>query len=385
MSDFTLTAREREWRDAARAFVKAEVLSRTDLDQHGVFPRDLYQRAFEAGFVTAMIPQAWGGGGRTHLELVLAAEEFGYGDLGVATSTFLLTLATGGVLHFGTDDQKERWVRPLTQKLTFASHAWTEPQGSSNLIGQPATTVARPIDGGFVLDGTKSTISNAGVASTFFVFARVEPGPPGLTCFAVPRAAPGVEVQAPYRKMGQRAADTGEVSFRHVFVPARDQIGRVGEGMVIGMRALRASRVGIAAMAVGVARRARDLAIAHGHARTAGDGRRLIDQQDFRFRLAEFEAELEAARALAWRACAELAEGPEAIKLSCAAKLIGANMAVKVTNQTIELLGASGYLEAGLAEKLFRDAKLLQIYEGPQAVQKMLIADTVTRLGWVGH
>ncbi len=385
MVDFALTPRESEWRAKARAFVREHVLPRTDLDAHGGFPRDLYEKAFDAGFVTAMIPAELGGGGRTPMELVLSAEEFGYGDLGVATSTFLLGLATGGILHFGTPEQKERWVRPLTTELRFASHAWTEPEGSANLLGRPATTTARPTSGGFLLSGTKSTISNANVASTFFVFARIEPGPPGLTCFVVPRSAEGVETRAPYKKMGQRASDTGEVVFHDVFVPAEDQLGRPGEGAVIGMRALRASRVGISAMAVGVARRARDLVIQHGHARAAGDGKKLIDQQDFRFHVAEMEAGIEMARALAWRAAAELPDGAEATKLSSCAKLVGANMAVSVTNQAMEMLGASGYLEAGLAEKLFRDAKLLQIYEGPQAIQKMLISDTVTRLSWVGR
>jgi alkylation response protein AidB-like acyl-CoA dehydrogenase len=385
MVDFSLTPDQREWRASAKTFVREHVMSRTDLDTHGAFPREVYQRAFEAGFVTAIIPKELGGGGRTPFEIALAAEEFGYGDLGIATSTFLLGLATSGILRSGTDDQKERWVRPLTTELRFASHGWTEPQGSANLVGQPATTTARRTDGGFILNGVKSTISNANVASTFFIFARIDPGPGGLTCFAVPRSAPGLETRAPYKKMGQRAADTGEVVLTDVFVPAEDQIGRPEEGVVIGMRALRTSRVGIAAMSVGVARRARDLVIQYGHGRTSGDGRRLIEQQDYRFRIAEMEAELEMVRALAWRACSELPDGPEATKFSSSAKLAGGNMAVRATNLAIEMLGGSGYLESGLAEKLFRDAKLLQIYEGPPAIQKMLIADTVTRLSWVGH
>lgn len=384
MVDFALSTREAEWRAHARGFVRDHVLMRADLDVHGGFPRDLYERAFDAGFVTAMIPEALGGGGRTPFELVLSAEELGYGDLGVATSTFLLTLATGGLIHFGTPEQHERWIRPLTSELRFASYAWTEPDGSANLLGQPAKTTARPAPGGFRIDGVKTTISNANVASFFFVFARLEPGEAGLTCFVVPRSAPGVETSAPFRKMGQRAGDTGEVVFRDVFVPAEDQVGRPGEGVVIGMRALRQSRVGIAAMAVGVARRARDLVIRYGHGRTAGDGKKLIEQQDYRFHLAEMEADIEMVRALTWRACHALG-GPEATKLSSCAKLVGANMAVRVTNQAVEMLGGLGYLEAGIAEKLLRDAKLLQIYEGPQAVQKMMIADTVTRLSWVGH
>ncbi|MBS1963043.1 MAG: acyl-CoA/acyl-ACP dehydrogenase [Bdellovibrionales bacterium] len=381
MVDFSLTDEQLRWRSRAREFAAKHILPRTDLDTHGHFPRDLYEQAFREGFVTAAIPKEYGGGGKSLFDLVLAAEEFAYGDLGVATSTFLMLLATRAILGFGTDEQKERFIRPLTKELRFASHAWSEPEGSSNMLGRPATTTARPVDGGFVLNGTKSTISNATVASIYSVFARVDPGPPGLTCFVVPRDAKGVEATNPYRKMGQRAGDTGQVVFKDVFVPAGDQIGKIGQGAQIGLRSLRPSRVGVAAMSVGVARRARDLAKLFGHSRLIGDGNPLIQQQDFRFRLAEIETDIEMVRALTWRACWEVSSGPEATKFSSAAKLAGGNMASRVTNGVVEMLGASGYLESGLAEKLVRDSKVLQIYEGTGAIQKMLIADTVGRLG----
>lgn len=382
MVDFTLSPEQLAWRERVRAFTAEHIVPRTDLDQHGHFPTDLYQRAFEAGLITAPIPKAYGGGGRSYFDLILAAEELGYGDLGVATSTLLMKLSTGSLLGFGTEDQKERWLRPLTSQLRFASHCWTEPEGSSNLVGRPATTVARRVEGGFVLNGVKSTISNATVASVFTVFARLEDdSAPGLTCFMVHRESKGVSVSNPYKKMGQRAADTGQIEFRDVFVPAEDLVGRPGQGIQIGMRAIRASRVGVAAMAVGVARRARDLAKIYGHTRTASDGRELIHQQDFRIQIAEIEAEIETVRAMTWRACWEVENGPEGMKLASIAKLIGGNMAVRVTNQVSELLGASGYLESGLAEKLIRDAKVLQIYEGTSTIQKIIVADTACRLG----
>jgi acyl-CoA dehydrogenase len=383
--DFSLTSEQLAWRERVRAFTAEHVVPRTDLDQHGHFPTDLYQRAFEAGLITAPIPQAYGGGGRSYFELILAAEELGYGDLGVATSTLLMKLSTGALLHFGTEEQKERWLRPLTETLRFASHCWTEPEGSSNLVGRPATTVARPTDGGYVLNGIKSTISNATVASVFTVFARLDRGDDasseGLSCFMVHGESKGVSVSNPYKKMGQRAADTGQIVFENVFVPEADLVGRPGQGIQIGMRAIRASRVGVAAMAVGVARRARDLAKIYGHTHFASDGRELIHQQDFRLQIATIEAEIEMVRALTWRACWEVENGLEGMKLASIAKLMGGNLAVKVTNQVSELLGASGYLESGLAEKLIRDAKVLQIYEGTSTIQKIIIADTACRLG----
>ncbi|MCM0605641.1 MAG: acyl-CoA/acyl-ACP dehydrogenase [Xanthomonadaceae bacterium] len=381
MVDFSLTEEQENWKERARDFTTREIMPRKDLDTHGHFPRDLYQKAFDEGLVTAAIPKEYGGGGRSYFELILAAEELGYGDLGVATSTLLMKLSTASLLNFGTEDQKKRWLSPLTEKLSFASHAWTEPEGSSNLVGRPATTTARPVDGGFLINGIKSTISNANVASFFTVFARMNPGTEGLSCFIVSSTSPGVEVSNPYLKMGQRAADTGQIIFRDVFVPEKDMIGKPGQGIQIGMRAIRASRVGVAAMAVGVSKRARDLTKVYGHTHFASDGKPIIYQQDYRFQIAEMEAEIEMVRALTWRACWEVESGHEGMKLSSSAKWAGGEMAVRTTNRASEMLGASGYLASGLAEKLIRDAKVLQIYEGTGAIQKMLIADTACRLG----
>lgn len=381
MVDFTLTAEQCDWRNKARQFATECIIPRSDLDTYGCFPWEVYQQAFDKGFIVSMLPQHLGGGGRSPFELILAAEEFGYGDLGVATSALLLKLSTAPLLQFGTPDQQERWIRPLTHQLHFAACAYTEPEGSSNLFGLPAATTATPVMGGYLLRGIKSTISNANVASMFTVFARIEPGPGGLTCFVVSRDAPGVEVSNPYKKMGQRAADTGEIKFHDVFVPSEDLIGRPEQGNQIFMRAIRSSRVGVAAMAVGVARRAQELIRQHGHTRRVSNGSKLIEQQDYRFRLAEIEADIEMVRALCWRACWEVVQGDQATKLSSCAKLVGANMAVRVTNLGVEMLGAQGYLESGLMEKLLRDSKVLQIYEGPASVQKMLIADVCTRMG----
>jgi alkylation response protein AidB-like acyl-CoA dehydrogenase len=194
-----------------------------------------------------------------------------------------------------------------------------------------------------------------------------------------------VTVAAPYRKHGQRASYTGTLELRDVLVPACDLLGRPGQGLQIATRSFARSRAGIGALSVGVARRARDLVLEHGHARTAGDGRLLVQQQDFLMRIAQMEAEIEAVRALTWRALWELEQGPCATRLSSCAKLLGAELAVRATDVATEMLGGRGYLEEGLAEKLRRDAKALQIYEGPPAIQKMLIAETATRRSRIGR
>lgn len=380
--DFRLNQEQLAWQKQIKEFTAKTILPRTDLDQHGHFPLDIFEHGFKEGLITGMLPKKYGGGGRSLFEMALAAEEVAYGDLGVSTSMFLLLLATGSILKFGTEEQKQKWITPLSQKLTFASHAWTEPEGSSNLYSRAASTVAKSVSGGFLINGKKSTISNANVATFYTLFARIEGKENDLSCFIVPRSSPGIAVSNPYKKMGQRASDTGEIIFTDVFVPVENQIGQNGQGKQIGMHTLKASRVGISAMSVGVARRARDIAKLFAHTRIVGDSRPLIQQQDFLFQLAEMETDIELVRSLAWRACSEVEHaGPEATKLSSCAKLAGGNMAVKITNQVSELLGAQGFLESGKIEKLIRDAKVLQIYEGTSAIQKILIADTVSRIG----
>ena len=384
MVDFSLSESQRAWRQHVRSFAQRHVLSRADLDQHGHFPWEVYRAAFDAGLVTAGIPENVGGGGRPLLDLLLAAEELAYADLGVATSSGVMTLAAAPLTYFGTETQRRLWLEPLTKHLRFASFAWTEPEGSTNLYGRAASTVARPVTGGFELRGVKSTITNASVAQLFTVFARIESDSTGLSCFVIPRDAPGVKTRAPYEKMGQRASDTGELELDNVFVPADQQIGQAGQGHQIAIRSLVRSRTGISAMALGAARRARDLVIDYGHSRQTGDGRPLIEQQDYRYRVAEMEAEIEMLRALSWRAAWEVEHGSEGVKLSSCAKLVGGNVAVRITGEAVEMLGARGYLCSGKVEKLARDAKVLQIYEGPQAVQKVLIADTATRRSRIG-
>ncbi|MBL9038751.1 MAG: acyl-CoA dehydrogenase family protein [Archangium sp.] len=384
MVDFSLTPEQTAWREKARAFARAHVLPRVDLDQHGVFPWELYRGAFDEGFITACLPTSVGGGGRPLLDVLLATEELAYGDLGVATSIGVLTLASSPLVRFGTADQQQRWLAPLCRELGFASFAWTEPEGSTNLFGRPATTTAREVPGGFVLNGVKSTITNGSVARLLTVFARLDSSAHGLSCFVLSSKTPGVEARNPYRKMGQRASDTGEITFRDVFVPSVDFLGKPGQGQQIAVHSMTRSRVGICAMALGVARRAKDLVVEYGHTRTTAAGQKLIEQQDYRLRIAELDAEIETIRALCWRAAWEVEHGLEGSKLASVAKLMGGNMAVRVTNEATELLGATGYLESGKAEKLLRDAKVLQIYEGPQFVQKTVIADTAIRLSRVG-
>jgi len=382
MSSHSATLESESWRRQALDFAQMH-LADAQLDDHEP-PLSVYQAAFQAGLCTAVLPKDVGGGGASLLDLAGAVEEVAYADVGVATSIFVITLGAGPLILFGTEEQRQKWLSKLTQSLGFCSFAWTEPEGSSNLFGRPASTVARPVEGGYELSGTKTTITNAPVASFFTVFARIE-GQNGLTAFVVPREARGVSTSSPYRKHGQRASFTGELVLDATPVMATDIIGRPGQGIQVAMRSFARSRAGIGALAVGVSRRARDLVIAHGHERIASDGKSLIFQQDFRFRIAQMEAEIEAARALTSKALWEVENGRDGVRLSSCVKLLCGDMAVRITDTAAEMLGAKGYLESGIVEKLRRDAKALQIYEGPPAIQKMLIAEQATRRSRIGR
>jgi acyl-CoA dehydrogenase len=378
--DFTLSPESIQWKEKVRNFVSEHILARTDLDQHGHFPRDLYQKAFDLGIMNSLIPNAYGGIGRSFLDNILGAEECAYGDLGITTSAYLARLSLGPLIGFGTEEQKRLWLTPMTKELTFSSFCFTEPEGSTNLGTRPASTIVKETDSGFVISGDKWTISNGSVASVYFVFARFENEESGMSCFIIPRSAEGVSASEPFKKMGQRAADTAVVHFNNVQIPKENMIGRKGQGAQIAIKSLVSSRIGIGAMALGACQRARDLAKKHCHTRTNGNGQAIIYEQDIKFRFAEIEAKIEMLRSFLYRTVWEYENGNEATKFACSLKLMSAQIADDVTNECLDLHGGLGYLEEGKIEKIVRDTKLLRIYEGTEAVQKLLIADTAIRM-----
>lgn len=378
--NFSLSPESLKWQKTVRNFVSENILPREDLDQHGQFPWDLYQKAFDLGLMASLIPKNYGGIGRSFLDNILAAEECAYGDLGFTTSAFLARLSLGPLIGFGTEEQKKSWLIPMTEKLTFSSFCFTEPEGSTNLGSRPATTTARETDSGYLINGEKWTISNGSVASVYFVFARFEDEANGLTCFIIPRSAEGVSVSLPFKKMGQRAADTSMVTFKNVLIPKENMIGRKGQGTQIAIKSLTSSRIGVGAMALGTCQRARDLAKKHCHSRLNGSGQPIIYEQDIKFRFAEIEAKIEMLRSFLYRTVWEYENGNEITKFASSLKLMAARVADDITNECLDLHGGLGYLEDGKIEKIVRDAKLLTIYEGTEAVQKLLIADSAIRI-----
>ncbi len=380
MIDFELTKETLHWKARARSFAREFILNRDDLDKHAIFPIDLYEKAFDEGLITSMIPKEYGGQGRSLLECALAAQECAYADLGFTTSAFLMRLSLTPLLNYGTHEQKIKWVKPLTEKLGFAAFCFTEPEGSTNLGSRPASTTVEEYEGGYILNGNKWTISNGSVSSLYLVFARLKNQKSGLSCFVVERDYKGVSSCPPHNKMGQRAADTAEVCFENVFIPKENLVGRIGEGHQIALASLKQSRLGVGAMALGVSERARDLAKNHCHNRLDGNGKPIIFIQDIKFRFAEIEAKVEMMRSFLYRCIWEFENSDMGTFYSSSLKFLGARMAIEIVSECLDLHGGTGYLVESKIEKLLRDTHLLKIYEGTEAVQKMMISDFAIRL-----
>jgi acyl-CoA dehydrogenase len=379
MIGFALTDEQRALQDTARRFARAEIAPvAAKLDREELFPREICEKAFELGLVNLTIPAELGGPGLSHVEQVLVEEEIAAGCVAVATTLVANDLALLPILLAGTDEQKERLVRPFTERLRFAAFCLTEPGAGSDAAG--ITTRARRDGDDYVLEGTKCFITNGGVADQLTVFATVDPklGRRGISCFVVEGRPAGLTVAKKEEKMGQRASETVMLHLDGVRVPARNRVGAEGEGFSVAMATLDNSRPLTAIFAVGIARSALDHAVAYARERRQF-GRPIAELQAVQFMLADMASDVEAARLLAWKAAWLLDAGQRNTLVSSHAKRFAADMAMKVTTDAVQIFGGYGYTKEYPVEKLMRDAKLIQIYEGTSQVQRVVIARELLR------
>jgi acyl-CoA dehydrogenase len=379
MIGFALTDEQKALQDTARRFARAEIAPvAARLDREERFPREICEKAFALGLVNLTVPAELGGPGLSHVEQVIVAEEIAAGCVAVATTLVANDLALLPVLLGGTADQRERLLRPFTERLRFASFCLTEP-GAGSDAGGLATRATRDGDD-YVLEGTKCFITNGGVADQLTVFATVDPklGRKGISCFVVEGRPPGLAVAKKEEKMGQRASETVMLHFDGVRVPARNRIGAEGDGFGIAMATLDQSRPLTAIFAVGIARAALEHATAYARERRQF-GRPIADLQGIQFMLADMASDVEAARLLTWKAAWLLDDGQRNTLVSSHAKRFAADMAMKVTTDAVQIFGGYGYTKDYPVEKLMRDAKLIQIYEGTSQVQRVVIARELLR------
>jgi acyl-CoA dehydrogenase len=372
--DFQLTDSQRALQETARKYAREVIRPKAPhYDETAEFPKDLISTAYELGLVNQAIPAEYGGVGLSHLEQVIVCEELAWGCSGVATSLFANDLANLPIILFGTEDQKKRLLTPFTERLKLASFCLTEPAAGSDVAG--LSTTARLEGDHYVLNGSKCFITNGGYADQFTVFATLDKSRrhKGITCFVVDAKAPGITVGKHENKMGQRASNTVSLTFEGVRVPVANRIGEEGEGFRIAMETLDNSRPTTAAFAVGIARAALEHSLEYSSQRQTF-GKPIREHQGIQFMLADMAMNIQAARLLTHQGAWLLDNGQKNTLVSSYAKAFAADMAMKVTTDAVQVYGGYGYIKEYPVEKLMRDAKLIQVYEGTSQVQRIVIA-----------
>jgi len=371
---FQLTDEQRDLRALAHEFAEKEIRPRAaGYDEHSTHPADVIAKAHELGLMNPHVPEEHGGLGLSAFDGMLIGEELAWGCAGIAVSIVANTLGAAPVLLAGLDEQKREWLPRLVEEPILCSFALTEPNAGSDVSGIQTTAIRQGDD--YVINGSKMFITNAGHASWLVVFASTDKskGHRGLTAFIVPADLDGVTVEKHLDKMGQRATDTSAIAFSDVKVPAANRLGDEGEGFKVAMRTLDYTRPGTAIGAVGVARAAYELAVDYSRERVQF-GQPIAMNQGVNFLIADMAAEIEAARLLTWQAAWLLDQGKRATLQSSYAKRFASDTAMKVTTDAVQIFGGYGYMKEYPVEKLMRDAKLFQIYEGTSQIQRLVIA-----------
>ena len=374
---FALTPEQRELRELAREFAEKEIRPKAaEYDEHSTHPVDVIAKAHELGLMNLHVPESLGGVGLPAFNGVLVGEELYWGCSGIGTSILANGLGAGPVLIAGSDEQKETWLPPLLEEPILCSFGLSEPDAGSDVARMKSTAERRGDE--YILNGSKTFITNAGRATWTVVFAKTDPakGHRGISAFVVPMDTPGVQIEKHLDKMGQRSTDTSAFALTDVVVPVENRIGEEGDGFKIAMKTLDFTRPGTAVGAVGVAQAAFELAVEYTKERSQF-GMPIAMNQGVSFLVADMATEIEAARLLCWQAGWMIDAGFGRKATSSFAKRFAADTAMKVTTDAVQVFGGYGYIKEYPVEKLMRDAKLFQIYEGTSQIQRLVIAKEI--------
>lgn len=374
MIGFTLSDEQKQLQDLARKFAREEIIPKAHHhDKSGEYPREIAKKAWELGLMNTHIPAEYGGLAMGVLEGCIIAEEFAYGCTGIATAMEANGLGAAPVIVAGNDEQKKEFLGQLTSEPKFCAYCVTEPGAGSDVTG--IRTTAKKDGKDYILNGSKMWITNASVASWYFVLAYTDPEKKhkGMSGFVLPANTPGITVGKKEWNMGQRASDTRGITFDNVRIPERYRVGAEGDGFKIAMAAFDHTRPPVAAAAVGLARRAMDEAIQYSQTRIAF-GKPIAVNQAISFMIADMAKDIEAGRLLVWQAASTIDSGQRNTKFAAIAKAFCADMAMRVATDAVQVFGGYGYSEEYPVEKLMRDAKIYQIYEGTSQIQRLIIA-----------
>jgi acyl-CoA dehydrogenase len=372
--DFSLSDEQLALQETAKRFAQAEIQPvAAEYDQSGEFPREVMKKAWELGLSSTCIGEQYGGVGLSVLDSCLVTEELSWGCSGMTTSIMCNDLGLMPVVVGGSEDQKKEWLGACAREFKMISFCLSEPAAGSDVAG--LQLLAEQDGDDYILNGTKCWITNGGVADVYTVFATLDRDSrhKGIAAFVMSSDLPGITLGKKEDKMGQRASDTRVIHFDNVRVPAAQRLGQEGEGFKIAMRTLDRTRPPIGALAVGIARRALDESVAYSKERKAF-GFPISGFQAVQFMLADMAKDTEAARLLTLQSAWMVDQGLRASKVSSFAKCFATDTAMQVTTDAVQVFGGNGYTKEYPVEKLMRDAKLMQIYEGTNQIQRLVIA-----------
>ncbi len=377
MIDFSLTDEQLALQKTAREFAINEMRpNAAKYDKGDEYPDEIIKKAFDVGFVTCQIPKEYGGGGLSHVDTVVVSEELAYGCAGMYTTIMASNLAFTPIIDFGTDEQKKKFLAPYTKEMGLSAFCLTEREAGSD--AGALKTKAEKVGNEYIVNGSKCFTTNGGISEIYVVFANSNPdkGKRGISAFIVPKDTPGITIGKVEDKMGHRASNTVEMFFDDVKVPAENLLGKEGMGFIIALNTLDSTRAPVGAAGVGLAKAAMEHAVEYSKTRVQFK-KPIALFQDIAFKIANMATKINAARHLVRHAAWLRDNNKPCGKESAMAKSFGSDAAMSVSSEALEIFGGYGYMKDYPMEKLMRDAKLLQIYEGTNSIQRLVISREV--------
>jgi acyl-CoA dehydrogenase len=374
--DFTLTDEQKDIRDLAHDFAEKEIRPVAwEYDRDSTWPQEILRKAWEVGLMNSHVPEEYGGPGLDYLTGCLIEEELGWGCSGIGTSLMCNGLALAPVAIGGSEEIKKQYLGMLTEELKLASFCLTEPDAGSDVSGMKTMAVKQGDK--YVINGSKCFITNGSHADWYTVYAKTdrEAGHRGISAFVVPADA-GVTVDKKEDKLGQRASNTATVSFNDVEIPAANLLGEENRGFKLAMMTLDRTRPGVAAMATGIARAAFEFAVDYSKERVQF-GVPIAMHQAIQFMIADMATKIEASRLMTYKSAVLLDQGQRNTLASSHAKRFSADSAMEVATDAVQVYGGYGFIKEYPVEKLMRDAKIMQLYEGTSQIQRLVIAREV--------
>lgn len=380
MVDFSLTKEQQAIIEKYRDFAQKEIIPvREKYDISGEFPWEVVKKAYDAGLMNSQIPTKFGGEGLDIFDAQLGSEELGAACAGIGISIDANMLALTPWVIAATEEQLQRFMGRLVEEKAAAAYCLTEPNAGSDVAGIKSNAILKGDK--YILNGHKRFITNAEAATYLTVFAQADPerGARSLSCFVVPTDLPGVEILPRLDKMGQRGSVQNEIIFHDVEIPKENLLGREGEGFLIGMKTFDRTRTGVASLSVGIARGAYEIALNWAKNRIQF-GAPITVHQGVSFKLAEMATKIELARLMTWKAAWYYEQGlKNPGTYSAMAKYYASDVAMEVTTDAVQVMGGDGYTKKFGVEKMMRDAKLCQIYEGTNQVQRLVISKGILK------